>query len=186
MNRLVFLSLTLFTLPILVSHTIQKCWAYTNLYPLIPLFPSLLLSVHIRYLVLHILPSYVSRYVTDVVSFKILPPLISPLVMYQRISSCFILQPMLLPERWSTNYDTNPDTKVLLEHLSHNAPLNKLIIVKLVVAFRKEIAQIYYVYSMVKLFILKPILFLPTIFFSLLIPLLFTISLLISTHFTCR
>ena len=93
---------------------------------------------------------------------------------------------MLLPERWSTNYDTNPDTKVLLEHLSHNAPLNKLIIVKLVVAFRKEIAQIYYVYSMVKLFILKPILFLPTIFFSLLIPLLFTISLLISTHFTCR
>lgn len=48
---------------------------------------------------------------------------------------------MLAPDQWSTTYDTDTNTNVLMEHLSHNAPLNKLIISKLAVSYRKAITQ---------------------------------------------
>ena len=48
---------------------------------------------------------------------------------------------MLESEQWYTIYAADSDTNVLMDYLSHNIPLNNIIIVKLVVTYRKAIAK---------------------------------------------
>ena len=112
-----------------------------NLHPLIALYSSFRLSLHIRSLVLNILPLCLSKYVTDIFLHKILPSPISPPTIHQCISNCFILQPISVSAQWSTAYTSNPDTNALMDHLSYNALLNKLILSKLVVIYREVIEQ---------------------------------------------
>ena len=88
------------------------------------------MSTHIRYLVLYILLPYPSRYITKLFLSKILP-----------LPSWFTLQPMPAPEQWFTTYNTDTNTNVLLDYLSHNTPLNQLIFAKLVLTYHKTIAQ---------------------------------------------
>ena len=55
--------------------------------------------------------------------------------------SPFTLQPLPIKDQWDCAYQTDPDTTVLLIHLSINAPLDESTILKLRVAYRTIIAR---------------------------------------------
>ena len=80
-------------------HTTYTCTLHPskilplyNLCPLVLLYPLIFSSTIIRYLVLHTLPSCLSRDVGTVFLSKILPPLISSPITHEIIRSYFILQ----------------------------------------------------------------------------------------------
>ena len=70
-----------------------------GLQPLTPLYPSLISSSTIKYLVLHTLPPSLSRHVADVFLSTILTPPIPPPVTHQSINSCFTLPPFSTREQ---------------------------------------------------------------------------------------
>ena len=81
---------TLHTTHIRAPHPFDILTMY-NLYSIIPLYPSLLSSKHIRYLVLHTLPSCISKHIARVFFHTIFPPPISPPPCHQSISIYFTL-----------------------------------------------------------------------------------------------
>ena len=59
----------------------------------------------------------------------------------QCISHCFTLQPLPISDQWTSAYNKDSHTKVLLDHLSVSAPLDKPTILHLPAAYRTAIAR---------------------------------------------
>ena len=131
---------SLHTTHIRAPHS-SKILTLYNLHSLVPLYPSLLSSKNIRYLVLRTLPSCLSNHTASVFLSTILPPPISPPPFTSNLSSCFALQPLPARKQWFTAYKDDPDTNFLMEHLRHNALMDRLCITKLAVTYRKAIAH---------------------------------------------
>ena len=91
-----------------------------NLPFFISLYPSLLSSKHMRYLILYTLPFFLSKHIASVFLSRILSPPIFPSIFYQIISSFFTLQPFPARERWFSAYKCDPGTNFLMDHLHHN------------------------------------------------------------------
>ena len=67
---------------------------------IIPLYPSFLSSISIKYLVLHTLSLGFSQHLTDVFLSTIFSPPLHPPLIHQSISSCFTLQPSPTQYTW--------------------------------------------------------------------------------------
>ena len=108
---------------------------------LFSLYPSHLSVNQIRTLVLHTLPATVSNHIATTFLSDVVPPAIPPPSSIQCISNCFILQPVPDKSNWDNAYQQNLETKLILDHLSVNAPFDQTTIVNLPVAYRTAIAR---------------------------------------------
>ena len=115
---------------------------------LIPLYPTITSSTQIRSLVLHTIPLTVIQHLATTFLSKIVPPIIpsSHITRYASInthciSHCFTLQPMPAITRWKQAYHDDPDTRVLIDRLSINSPLDQPTILQLPAAYRISIAR---------------------------------------------
>jgi len=59
----------------------------------------------------------------------------------QCVSHCFTLQPMPAITRWKKTYHDDPDTRVLIDRVSINSPLDQPTILQLSAAYRSAIAR---------------------------------------------
>ena len=115
---------------------------------LIPLYPTIISSTHIRLLVLHTIPFIVIQHLATTFLSNIVPPIIpsSHRTRYdsintQCISHCFTLQLMPVITRWKQAYHDDPDTRVLIDRFSINSPLDQPTILQLPAAYRTAIAR---------------------------------------------
>ena len=69
------------------------------------------------------------------------PPLISPPVTHQSISSRFTLQPLPTQDKWSIAYKQDPETNFLFQYLHRQAHLAKPDVAPLDVTYRRATAQ---------------------------------------------
>ena len=115
---------------------------------MIPLYPTLLSSIQIRSLVLHIIPLPIMHHLSHAFLSHIVPPIILSSIQTkyvrvntQYINHCFIFQPLPVIDQWTRAYNDDPYTKVLLDRLSISTPLDKSTILHLPVAYRTAIAR---------------------------------------------
>ena len=79
------------------------------------------------------------RNISVTYSFPIFPPAIT-YPTHQCISNCFTLQPLPVKDQWDCAYQSDPDTKVLIDRLSINISLNEPTILKFPAAYCTTIA----------------------------------------------
>ena len=115
---------------------------------LIPLYPTTLLSLQLRSLVLHILPLPILNHITHTFLYRVVTPIIISSLQTKDISvntqciiNCFSLQPMPASDQWVCAYNDDPVTKVLLDRLSVSAPLDTLTNFHLPTAYRTVITR---------------------------------------------
>ena len=115
---------------------------------MIPLYPTLLSSIHIRSLVLHIILLPIMYHISHDFLSHIAPPIIPSSILTkcvrvntQYISHCFTLQPLPATDQWTRDYNDDPYTKVLLDRLSIGTPLDKPTILHLPAAYRTAIVR---------------------------------------------
>ena len=115
---------------------------------MIPLYPTLLSSIQIRLLVLHIIPLPIMHNLSHAFLSHIVPPIIPSSIQTkcvrvntQCISHCFTLQPLPATDQWTRAYNDDSHTKVLLNRLYISTPLDKPTIIHLPTAYRTTIAR---------------------------------------------
>ena len=108
---------------------------------LINLYPSHLSAKQIRTLVLHTLPATVSNHIATTLISDVVPPAIPPSSSIQCISNFFTLQPVPDKINWDNAYQQDSETKLILDHLSVNAPFGQTTIVNLQAVYRTAIAR---------------------------------------------
>ena len=99
----------------------------------IPFYPTVLSSIHIQSLVIHVPLLRVIKHISRTFLFYIAPPppLIYSSPTHQFIKNCFTLQPLPVKDPCDFDYQADPDTKVLIDRLSINASLDEPTILKL-------------------------------------------------------
>ena len=90
---------------------------------------------------LHVLPLWVSQHIAKTFLSDAVPPAISPPTHLQCISNCFTLQLLPAQHNWDEAYQQDAETKIFLDHLSINAPLDQSSIRTLPAAYRTAIAR---------------------------------------------
>ena len=108
---------------------------------LIPLYPWTLSALQIRTFVLHVLSSRISHHIEQNFLSDAVPPAIPPPTHRQCISNFFTLQPLPAKHNWEEAYQKNSETKMFLDYLFINAPLNQSTIRTLPAAYRTAIAR---------------------------------------------
>ena len=108
---------------------------------LIPLYPHSLSAIEIRTLVLHVLPLRTSKHIATTFLSDVVPPAIPPPTHLQCLSNCFTLQPIPARHNWDEAYQQDAETKIFLDHLLINAPLDQSTIRTLPAAYRTAIAR---------------------------------------------
>ena len=121
-------------------HPIEMLRVY-GLSCLIPLYPCTLFAIQIRTLVLHVLPPRISHHIAQTFLSGVVPPNIPPPTHLQCISNYFTLQPLPTQHNWDEAYQNDSETKLFLDHLSINAPLDQSTIRTLPAAYRTAIAR---------------------------------------------
>ena len=108
---------------------------------LIPLYPCTLSAIQIRTLILHVIPPRISHHIAQTFLSGVFPPAIPPPTRLQCISNCFTLQPFPAQHNWDEAYQNDSETKLFLDHLSINTPLDQSTIRTLPAAYRTTIAR---------------------------------------------
>ena len=115
---------------------------------MIPLYPTLLSSIQICSLILHIIPLPIIHHLSHAFLSHVVPPIIPSSIQTkyvrvntQCISHCFTLQPLPATDQWTCAYNNDPHTKVLLDRLSISTPLDKPTILHLPTAYRTAIVR---------------------------------------------
>ena len=115
---------------------------------LIPLYPTIISSTQIRSLVLHTIPFTVIQHLATTFLSNIFPPIIPSSyrtryasINTQCISHCLTLQPVPAITRWKQAYHDDPDTRVLIDRLSINSPLDQPTVLQLPAAYRSVITR---------------------------------------------
>ena len=108
---------------------------------LIPLYPCTISAIQIRTLVLYVLPPRISNHIAQTFISGVVPSAIPPPVHLQCISNFYTLQPLPAQHNWDEAYQNDSETKLFLDHLSINAPLDQSTIRTLTAAYRTTIAR---------------------------------------------
>ena len=122
------------------SPRLSKILTLDGLSALISFYSTILFSIPIRSFVLHMHPLRVTKDISHIFLFHIPSPAITSPT-HQCISNCVTLQPLPVKDQRDYAYQSDPDTKVLIDRLSINISLNEPTILKFPAAYRTTIAR---------------------------------------------
>ena len=136
-------TLVLHVFPLQISHHIAQTFLSDAVPPAIPppLYLCTLSALQIRTLVLHVLPLQISHHIAQTFLSDAVPPAIPPPTHLRHISNCFTLYPLPVQHNWEEAYQKYSETKLFLDHLSINAPLDQSTIRTLPAAYRTAISR---------------------------------------------